>query len=112
MSNLDSFSDRQPRPGGGWWTAEYDALDQRNDLAFFIVTRDDGAEFFVEVDTGGPDRVAEGSFREYLRQTIAALAQSGEPNTTHDGTWSTKTKLQAQGRSVASKQATYSGIFD
>ena len=112
MSSLDSFTEHQPLPDGRWWTAEYDVLDQRNDLAFFIVTRDDGTEFFVEVDVGGPARVASPGFREELRGELERLARAGVSNTTHDGTWTTKARLQAAGRSVASQAKVYSGIFD
>lgn len=90
----------------------YDALDRGNELAFFIITRDDGTEFFVEVDVGGPARVASPGFREELRVELERFALAGVSDTTQDGTSTTKTRLQAAGRSVVSQAKVYSGIFD
>jgi hypothetical protein len=47
-----------------------------------------------------------------MRCELARLALAGVPNTTHDGTFRTKARLQTEGRAVVSQAKVYSGIFD
>lgn len=92
----------QPLPGGTTWTASYEALDQRLDAMFFIVSRSDGPEFWAEVPVRGPHFIAAPGFRSWLTEQLASIAGTGKPNTSRQAGVARQKRLDREGRTVAS----------
>lgn len=107
-----SVDTEHPLAGGGWWSAEHEGLDQRKNIAYFIITRSDGLRFFVEVAVVDPQHISPEGFHEEIQGELSQLAEAGVSNTTHAGTFSTRTRLQNEGLTVASLEKKYAGIFD
>lgn len=112
MNNLDGFDTPQPLPGGATWTAEYDSVDQRQDLAFYLVEHSEVGALWAEVHVRGPEWIVSDGFRDWLRGELGKIAATGEPNTSHTGLFSTQARLKKEGRTAASRPRVYSGIFD
>jgi hypothetical protein len=112
MHNTAGFTDPQPLPGGATWTAEYESIDEREDLAFYIVEHSEAGAFWAEVQVRGPEWIVSPGFREWLRDQLARIAATAAPNTSHEGVYKTRFRLEKEGRTVASMEAVYDGIFD
>lgn len=102
------FEEPQPLPNKLSWTAELDGLDQRQDMAYFVITRSDGRELFAEVHVRGPDWIAQDGFMDWLRAELAGIAATGQPNTSFEGSYKMKCRLRDRGRTVLSLDRVYS----
>ena len=95
------FSEPNPLPGEGTWTAEFESYDMRQDTAYYYVTRtgaDEGDdEYFVRLHVSGgvPDE-------EELRAQLERQAELGTANTDYTGSMMWRMRRQkakeAEGR--------------